>query len=74
MVGWIQKQMNSWMDIKNIYEKIDGQLDGEKKIYEKIEGWLNGQENNYEKKWMDGWMDRKKRMVGWIETMDGWMD
>ena len=28
MVGWIHTQMNSWMEGKNIYEKIDGWLDG----------------------------------------------
>ena len=34
-------------------------------------GWI--------KKQMDGWMDKKRWMVGWIEkiyekNMDGWMD
>ena len=41
----------------------------------KIGGWLNGQKNNYEK--IDGWQDgqeKNRRMAGWIEKKDSWMD
>ena len=47
MVGWIQKQMNSWMDRKKIYEKIDGWLDVQET---QKDSWLDVQKN----RWLDG--------------------
>ena len=54
--GWIQKQMNSWMDRKKIYEKIGGWLDVQET---QKDGWLDGQKN----RWLNG---QKKLMAEWI--------
>ena len=76
MDGWmenknIKNQMDGCKDRKTRWmvgriEKLDGWLDG----YKKIDGWLDEQTNgwlNGYKKQIDGWMERKKRMmVGWI--------
>ena len=63
MVGWIQKQMNSWMDRKKIYEKIGGWLDVQET---QKDGWLDGQKN----RWLNG---QKKLMAEWIEKIVEWL-
>ena len=77
MDGWIYNRwMVEWIEEEN--EKIDGQMDrdnkwtdAQKKISMDRKQWMAGWT---EKKWMvgsgkknmDGWMDNKKLMVGWI--------
>ena len=52
MVGWIEKNMDGWMDKKYMKYMMDGGW-----IEKKMDGWMD-REKIYEKN-MDGWMDKK---------------
>ena len=68
MVGWTGiKQKDGWIDIN-----MDGWME-RKKIDRWMVGWMNRKKINYG--WMDikiGGMDRKTQMDN--KQMDGWMD
>ena len=84
MVGWIEKQMDDWMDRK---KQMDGWMDRKKQMdcwmYKK-NGWMDGYKTQMiflmdgQKKWMDykkqknGWRDRKKD--NWMDRNNRWIE
>ena len=57
MVGQDKKQMDCWMDRKNMNEKIDGWLDEQK---QQMDGWMDIKNVWLERK-MDGWLDGQEQ-------------
>ena len=78
MAGWMDRmdRKNGWLDGKKIYEKIYGWLNGYT-FFSKIDGRLDGREKKKDG-WidikMDGWMERKRKIDGWMKTIHGWLD
>ena len=72
--GWLAGQMDKKIWMAEWIGKSDGWLDGINGWLEKI--WLDKKMDGLMdwKKWMVGWMDRTKQMDGYKKQMDGSID